>query len=215
MLATLMTMSPGGQAPFSCEADSLGVTIRLGDRVHFFVELPRVCDLDAPDEGAAARPLDVPDLLQAVLASGDIVGTPDAETEPQANVAVSAEDESAETAAADANATEEAVTLRQIAALDAQDFEAAPDQSSQTASAEDATASAADEDGDDEEQPAAIDATQTQEVAPARDDAASADTESVTGPAGLGLVSNDRQLWIDRFDRVREEVRDAFRSLLP
>jgi len=215
MLATLMTMSPG-HAPLDCEVDSLGVTIRLGDRVEFFVELPRVCELDAPEETDAAQSGDVSELLEAVLASGDAAGDPESQSEPQANVAVTAEDESAATEVADAGATEEEVTLEQIAELDEQqDYEAAPDPSSETASTEEATASTQDEDGADEEPPVASDSAETQEVAPAPADEASTDTESVTGPAGLGLVSNDRTLWLDRFDRVRDEVRDAFRSLLP
>lgn len=215
MLATLMTMTPGGHSPIACEADSLGVTIRLGDRIHFFVELPRVCELDAPQDADASPSRDIPDLLDAVLASGGLTADDDTDTDPQANVAVTTDDEPADTAVAEATNTEEDVTLQQIAELDERNSEAAPEESSETASADDASASAQDEDGADEEQPIASDSAETQEVAPAEGDAASVDTESITGPTGLDLVSGDRQIWLERFDRVRDEVRDAFRSLLP
>ena len=194
----------------------MGVTIRLGDRVEFFVELPRVCELDDPDASDAAPSQDIPDLLEAVLASGGLTGDDDTDTDPQANVAVTTDDEPEDTAVAEASDTEEQVTLQQIAALDERNLEAAPDPNNETASADDATASAQDEDGTDDEQPLASDSAESQDVAPSQeDDSEPANNESITGPAGLDFVSRDPQFWLHRFDCVRDEVRDAFRSLLP
>ena len=155
MLATLVSMSPGGQMPLGCQADYQGITIRLGDRVQFFVELPHGCLLDDGGDGAESpefagslksvlESVDAPAPQQAAFEDADAdPEQPDAsavlepeialdpqaaaEDEPRANVSVATDEDGEADEVAPWVDPEEAVTLRQIAEADRSDEEATAD----------------------------------------------------------------------------------------
>jgi hypothetical protein len=252
MLATLVSMSPGGQMPLGHQANDQGVTIRLGDRVQFFVELPHWCLLDHGDDGAESP--EHGGALRTVLESIDAPAPqhaafeveaadpeqPDAsavlepelaldsqaaaEPEPQATVSVTAdEDDDSDEPGAWVD-PEEAVTLKQIAEADRSDEdatadsdtgerdpEAAPQPASASASTND-LASAEDGAPAEDERPADVEPVQAPDTAGQGANAAPGDAGLETG---RDLVSADGRAWVDRFARVRQEVRDAFRPLRP
>lgn len=236
MLATLVSMSPASQMPLACQGDYLGVTCQLDDSTggsgspELAGSLESVLEgIDAPApqhavfEVPAADP-EQPDASAVLEPELALDSQAAAEPEPQAIVSVTAdEDDDADEVGAWVD-PEEAVTLRQIAETDRSDEdatadadigerdpEAAPQPASASASTND-VASAEDGAPAEDERPAAVEPAQSPNAAEPGVNASPADTGLDTGP---GLVSAEGRAWMDRFARVRQEVRDAFRPLRP
>lgn len=230
MLATLASMSPCGQMPLSCRADTQGVSAVLGERVQLFVGLRQNCELGGEnaldsaetsgilsvllDEFDAAAPRanaetddadsDQPD-LSAPLEPQEALHPEEADgisVEPDAPVESAAVP--AEIAASPWVDPEEAVTRRQIA--DAQEWELKADSlDPESAPVAGSQSASVDEIAPADDSAPVLDNEPSPDV-PAGD-AAPADPDSVTGP---GLVRAAGRLWLERFAQVRNQVRKAF-----
>lgn len=235
MLATLVSMSPAGQMPLACQGDYQGVICQFDDPTSG-AESPEPAgsvksvlesiDAPAPQEAAIEDSAADPEQADesAVLEPG-VALDPEAaaaEPEPQANVAVAADEDDDADEARPWVDPEEAVTLRQIAELDraddetsadadTRDPEATPQPDSASASTED-VASVDEGAPAEDERPVDAEPVQAPDAAGQGANAAPGEAELDTGP---GLVSAERRAWIDQFARVRQEVRDAFRTLQP
>ena len=233
MLATLVSMSPAGQMPLGCQTDYQGITCQFDDPTGG-AESPEPAgslksvlesvDAPAPQHPAFEDP-EQPD-TSAVL-EPEVALDPEAaaaEPESQAIVAVTADEDDDADEAAPWVDPEEAVTLRQIAevaraeeettaAADTgeRDPEATPQSDSASASTED-VASVDEGAPAEDERPVDAEPVQAPDTAGEGANAAPGEAALETGP---GLVSAEGRAWVDRFARVREEVRDAFRTLQP
>lgn len=147
MLATLMTVSNGGHLPLACDMDANGVTIQLGSRVQFFVELPKVSVPDACDACGGAGSVDLAEVLDRAVGDAESMQAMawqdklDADEAALAAGELAQADEFAEPAIdalefADAGEkpddSEQDITYQQLAAFDGVDFDA----DSQTQSAD-------------------------------------------------------------------------------